>query len=112
VLLLSANVPARNAGPPPEPPVMPPTIDDPQRMKAATMAIALTRSARLHRFQSDFKSRIGYLSTSGEFVPELALLKLTSRALLEYPPDGGTLLLCRGAVGVERPAKRNHSSPR
>jgi hypothetical protein len=71
-------------------------MDDPQTMKAATMAMALTRSARLHRFQSDFKSRIGYLSTSGEFVPELALLKLASRALLNYPPDGAR---CSGDPG-------------
>jgi hypothetical protein len=70
-------------------------VDEPQTMKAdTTMAMALTRSARLHPFQSDFKSRIAYLSTSGEFVPEHTLLKLASRALLNYPPDGAR---CSGA---------------
>ena len=73
-------------------------VDEPQTMKAAaTMAMALTRSARLQPFQSDFKSRIGYLSTSGEFVPELALLKLASRARLNYPPGGAR---CLGGAGA------------
>jgi hypothetical protein len=86
VLLLSADVPGRNAGPPPEPSVSTPTIDDPQMMKATTSATALTRSARLHRFQSDFRSCIGYLSASGEFtrIAE-AGVKSTAR---KYPPDG------------------------
>jgi hypothetical protein len=94
VLLLSADVPGRNAGPPPEPSVSTPTIDDPQMMKATTSATALTRSARLHRFQSDFRSCIGYLSASGEFtrIAE-AGVKSTAR---KYPPDGARS--CRARV--------------
>jgi hypothetical protein len=64
VLLLSVDVPGRNAGTLREPPVRVTMIGDPQTMKAATMAMALTRSAQLHRFQSDFKSRIGYQTSS------------------------------------------------
>ena len=46
----------------PEPPASTLKIEEPQMMKAATSATALTRSARLHRFQSDLTSRIGSLS--------------------------------------------------
>ena len=98
VPLLSIGVAAsKNTDLPPASLARPPTIDDPQTMKAATMAMALTRSAWLHRFQSDFKSCIGHLWTSAEFAFGLALLKLASRALLEYPPDGGHAVAARGS---------------
>ncbi len=48
-----------------ESPMSIPTTDEPQMMKAATSATALTRSAWLHRFQSDCTSRIGCLSRLG-----------------------------------------------
>jgi hypothetical protein len=75
-------------------------VDELQTMKtAATMAMALTRSGRFHRFQSDLKSHIGCLSTSGEFVPELTLMKLASRAMLNYPRMGHAVRGSRGAQG-------------
>jgi hypothetical protein len=79
-------------------------VDEPQTMKAAaTMAMALARSARLHPFQSDFKSRIGYLSTSGEFVPEHTGVKSTA----QLSPGWGTLF---GSGGAQRPSENHHPS--
>jgi len=63
VLFLSTvAAPCRKTGLAFESPMSTPKTDEPQMMKAARNAMAPTRSARLHRFQSDFKSRIGCLS--------------------------------------------------
>jgi hypothetical protein len=74
---------------------------EPQTMKAAaTMAMALTRSARLHRFQSDFKSRIGYLSKSGELAPALASVTGV-KSTAQICPGWGTLLGEPGRAAIE-----------
>jgi hypothetical protein len=49
-------------------PASTPKTDEPYTMKTVTIATALIRSARLHRFQSEFMSRIKYLDISSAFV--------------------------------------------